>query len=83
MFGLLGQHVEQILTVLKMPVTQQRLHLPEKLRALKKTLVSNGMKDKFVEFIQEIGVQQHQNEEAGNDDLLLNTANIDRMVTVL
>jgi hypothetical protein len=31
--------------------------LPEKLRALQKTLVSNGMKDKFVEFIQEIGVQ--------------------------
>jgi hypothetical protein len=34
LFCILLPLIEDIMQVLKMPVTQQRLHLPEKLRAL-------------------------------------------------
>ena len=56
-FCSLLQLIEEVLQVLKMPVTQQRTLLPEKLRALQKLLVNNGLREKFSDLINAIGIQ--------------------------
>lgn len=71
--------IDDILQVMKQPVTQQRLQLPEKLRALQKLLVSNGLKEKFADLISAIGIQQSTDEGLINEEMLKYAPNIDKL----
>lgn len=70
---------DEILAVLKMPVTQQRLHLPEKLRALQKLITGNGMKERFADLISAFDIQQHKDEDFINEDMMKYAPNIEKM----
>lgn len=69
--------------MLKMPVTQQRLLLPEKLRALQKAIVNNGLREKFAELINAIGIQLTKDENLLNEDALKFAPKIDKMQRVM
>lgn len=71
--------IDDILQVMKQPVPQQRLQLPEKLRALQKLLVSNGLKEKFADLISSIGIQQSTDEGLINEEMLKYAPNIDKL----
>lgn len=79
LFCILLPLIEDIMQVLKMPVTQQRLHLPEKLRALQKALINNGLREKYADLISAIGVEKAKDENILNEEVMQYASNVEKM----
>ena len=79
LFCILLPLIEDIMQVLKMPVTQQRLHLPEKLRALQKALINNGLREKYADLISAIGVEKAKDENILNEEVMQYAPNVEKM----